>query len=173
MPSSGSSSLVNDMPSSVHIEATRLLLEQRWAALATLHEGAPHASMVAYAAEPGLDGLLVFLSGLSAHTHDLLADPRASLVVSAPDSGSGDPQLLPRIGVQGRAIPIDRRSEAFPPAGDRYVARFPEARPRFSLADFVLFRFVPEEARYVGGFARATSLTGADLRASARALEQG
>ena len=160
------------MPSAVHLEATKLLLEQRWAALATLHEGAPVASMVAYAVEPGLEGLLLFLSGLSAHTGDLLADPRASLAVSSPDTGAGDPQRLPRLGVQGRVTPLDRGSEEFARAGARYVERFPDAMPRFGLADFVLFRFVPEEARYVGGFARATSLTRDDLRESARVLQQ-
>ena len=34
---------------------------------------------------------------------------------------------------------------------------------RFGLADFHLFRLVPAEIRYVGGFARALSMTPAEL----------
>ena len=41
---------------------------------------------------------------------------------------------------------------------------------RFSLPDFVLFRFAPDSARYVGGFARAARLTSAQLTEAARTL---
>jgi len=156
------------MSSSVHLEIARLVLNQRWAALATVDEGAPLASMVAYATEPGLGGLLLFLSQLSAHTRHLLASDRASIAVTQPDTGEGDPQLLPRVSLQGRVTPIARDDEGFALAGARYVRRFPDAMMRFQLPDFVLFRFVPEEGRYVGGFARATTISGADLQAAAR-----
>jgi len=158
------------MPSSLDLEIARLVLARRWGAIATLNDGAPLASMVAYASEPGLDGLLLFLSGLSLHTRNLAADPRASLVVGDPDPGSDDPQTLPRVSLQGRVTEISREARGFPAAWARYVARFPEAAPRLELGDFVLLRLVVEEARYVGGFARAVTLGGDRLREAGRAL---
>ena len=139
--------------------ARRLVLESRWAALATVDsDGAPHASWVAYVPEPGSGNLLLHLSGLAAHTGNLLAEPRAALGISAVDSGVGDPQTLPRVTLQGRAEVLDRDSAAWSAAGKHYIERLPDAAPLFGFADFVLFRFVVVGGRYVGGFARAFDL---------------
>ena len=45
-----------------------------------------------------------------------------------------------------------------------YLARLPAAAPLFEFPDFILFHLVPSEARYVGGFARAYTLTAEQLR---------
>ena len=157
--------------SAIQQEVVRLVLAQRWAALATPHDQAPSAAMVAYAVEPGLGSLLLFLSQLSAHTRDLLADPRCALAISAPDTGESDPQLLPRVTLHGTALAVPRDAEDFALAGAFYVRRFPDALPRFELGDFHLFRVVVDSARYVGGFARAASFSGDQLRETARALD--
>jgi hypothetical protein len=159
--------------SAIQREVVALIQGQRWAALATLHDGAPAVSMAAYAVEPGLEGLVMFLSQLSAHTRDLLADGRCALAITMPDAGEGDPQVLPRVSLQGRAVTIPREADEFALAGARYVKRFPNALPRFELGDFHLFRFVVEDARYVGGFARASTFTGDQLRETARAAASG
>jgi hypothetical protein len=161
------------MATALEKEVARLVAAQRWAALASLEAegaGAPLASMVAYAAGPALSHLLFFVSGLAAHTRNLLADPRASLTVGEPDHGEGDPQTLPRVSLSGRAAPIDRDDPGFAGEWGRYVARFPDAAPRLALADFVLFRFVLDDIRYVGGFARAARLSAAELQDAAREL---
>lgn len=159
------------MASSIQIEIARLVLSKRWGALATLNDGAPLASMVAYAPEPELGGLLMFLSGLSAHTRNLLDDPRCSLAVTETDPGKGDPQTLPRVSLQGHVQEISADLAGYAATWARYAARFPDAESRRGLGDFHLFRMVVEEARYVGGFARAVTLAGEELREAARALE--
>jgi putative heme iron utilization protein len=146
-------------------DAARLVVAQRWAALATVSQGRAAGSMVAYAAEPGLRGLLMFLSMLGSHTRDLIADPRSSLVVTAPDPGEGDPQTLPRASLEGAAHEVARHDPEFAGAWACYVGRFPDAAPRIALTDFLLMRFVPERARYVGGFARAATYTAEELSA--------
>ena len=153
--------------SAIQRDVVTLIQQQRWGALATVSGDAPLASMVAYAVEPGLTGLLFFLSQLSAHTRHLLEHPQASLAVFAPDTGEGDPQTLPRVSLQGRAVPVVREDEGFALAGALYVRRFPDALPRFQLGDFHLFRFEFDEARYVGGFARASTFTSAQLQDAA------
>jgi len=124
--------------------------------------------MVAYATEPDLSGLFLFLSSLAEHTRNLIAEPRTSLVVSEPDPGTDDPQTLARVTLKGTGAAIERAAPAFTSSWGFYVARFPEAAPRLGLGDFSLFRVAIHEARYVGGFARATTISPERL-SSARA----
>ena len=142
-----------------------LIRGQRYGALGTLREGAPFVSMVAYAAEPDFGGLLLHLSRLAPHTRQILADPRASLLICERDDGREDVQTLARITLVGAATPISRDEHA--QARERYLARLPAAAPLFDFPDFWLFRLAPQEARYVGGFARAYTLTPAHLRQAA------
>ena len=142
----------------IHREIAALVSHRRWAALATSGADGPHAAMVAYALEPP-GGLLLFLSQLAAHTTHLLADPRASLVVSEEDDEEGDPQRLARVTLCGRVEVLRRGTSAHDAGAMHYVDRFPDALPRFELGDFVLFRFQPDDVRYVGGLARTARAT--------------
>ena len=145
-----------------------LIRGQRHGALGTLRDGAPFVSMVAYTAEPDFGGLLLHLSRLAPHTRHLVADPRASLLICEPDDGRADVQTLARITLVGAAMPISQEEHAA--AREHYLARLPAAAPLFDFPDFSLFRLAPQEARYVGGFARAYTLTPAHLRQAAQII---
>ena len=136
-------------------EAARLVMTNRWAALATMGNDGPAASMVAYSWVSDLTSVLLFLSGLSDHTRNLLSEPRMALVISEADSGEEDPQTLARISLKGRAHVVERTSPEFTDLWGDYVRRLPDAGPRLGLGDFSLFRVVIDEAHFVGGFARA------------------
>jgi len=146
-----------------------LIRSQRVAALGTLSDG-PFVSMVAYAAEPDFSGLLLHLSRLAAHTKQLSAAPQTSLLICARDDGRDDVQTLARITLVGEAVPIPAASAEHPAARACYLARLPATAPLFDFPDFVLFRFIPSEARYIGGFARAYTLTPEHLRQAAERL---
>ena len=152
------------------LDAARLVIAHRWAALATLGEDGPAASMVAYAPESDLSSLVLFLSGLSEHTRNLIAHPRVALVVSEVDPGSGDPQTLARASVKGTAGIVERTAPEFDTVWRTYVGRFPDAAPRIALGDFSLFRVVIGEVRYVGGFAQAGTIPVGRLAAAAGEL---
>jgi putative heme iron utilization protein len=144
-------------------DALRNLVEgQRQAALGTLEAGAPVVSMVLYAVErrPADDpALLIHVSRLSAHTRNLLANRRASLLVMRPDNGADDPQALPRATFQARASVLTLADAAdYAAARAAYLARLPQQEYLFDFPDFLLIRLSLEAARYVGGFARAFSL---------------
>jgi heme iron utilization protein len=141
-----------------------LIRSQRVAALGTLRANSPFVSMVAYAAEPDFGGFLLYLSRLAAHTRQLLAAPQSSLLIGEPDDGRDDVQTLARITLVGAATPIPADSAEHTAARACYLARLPAAAPLFDFPDFTLFRFMPSEARYVGGFARAHTLTAKQLR---------
>jgi heme iron utilization protein len=129
------------------------------AALGTLHDGEPFVSMVPYAIVPEGGGFLIHVSGLSAHTRDMLAHPRVSLMVVADETRGVPPQARPRVTVQGDSEPIDRSSADHSSARAIYLARFPDAGQTFELGDFSLFRIRPVSARFIAGFAQAVSLT--------------
>lgn len=140
--------------------------------MATTGTRGPLASMVSYASEPGLAGILVFISRLARHTRNLEDDSQASLAISVPDRPEVlDPQTLPRVSVQGSFEPIERTDPTFSTAWAVYSERFPTAAPRLQLGDFTLFRMVPEEARYVGGFGAARTVRGDALRTAAADLD--
>lgn len=151
------------MVSETYLPPARLLLSSRWAALAVVVDGAPAAAMTSYALAPDGASLYLHLSQMALHTRALLTEPRAALVVSAPDTGDGDPQTLPRLSLSGVALALVPGTPEYETGQAAYVSRFPAAGERFALADFVLFRFEPSEARWVGGFARALRMSGAQL----------
>ena len=161
------------MVSETYLPPARLLAASRWAALAVVVDGAPVAAMTSYAIAPDGAALYVHLSQMALHTRALLTEPRAALVVSAPDTGDGDPQTLPRLSLSGVALALVPGTPEYAAGQAAYVGRFPAAEERFALADFVLFRFEPSEARWVGGFAQALRMTGAQLAEAMQAMPKG
>ena len=148
-----------------------LIRSQRWAALATVGDGSPFASMVAYAFEPEGPAFLLHLSRLAQHTESLLVNGLASLVISEPDPGVGDPQTLERVTVSGPVREIPRDSGQHPTLRARYLERLPTAEPLFEFRDFVLFQLTAEEVRYVGGFAQAHTLLEEEFREVTRTTD--
>ena len=139
-------------------ERLALLLRARsTAALGTLRAGAPYVSMAPYAIAG--DGFVVHVSTLSAHTQDMLADARVSLLVAEAEGGGRSPLGLARVSVQAtaeRIAPDSLRLNEFRAA---YLARFPDAEPMFGFADFSMFLIRPASARFVAGFGQAHSLS--------------
>jgi putative heme iron utilization protein len=91
----------------------------------------------------------VFLvSGLAEHTKNLLADRRASFLVTA----GNDANLLnsPRMTLLGDALPVEATAEL----QARFLRYQPDAEQYLALGDFAFFRLQPKRLRYVGGFAQ-------------------
>jgi putative heme iron utilization protein len=145
-----------------------LIQGQPVAALGTLHAGQPFVSMVPFAVLPDGSAMVIHVSHLATHTKDMLESPDVSLMVTAPLTPEVAPQELPRVTVQGRAVPCDASSPGYTDAKAVYVERFPQSAGMFDFADFQLFLIQPTSARYVGGFARATTLTSDALADSLR-----
>ena len=108
--------------------------------------GYPYGSLVLF-------GLLqrdpVFLiSGLAAHTRNLKADQRASLLVR--ESGPKNPLALGRVTLVGRCEPVADPSEA----RAVFLGKNPSAKFYADFGDFSYWRLRPERIRYIGGFGR-------------------
>lgn len=137
---------------SPHALARRLLREARSGALATLEGGAPLATLVALATDH--DGAPILLvSALSAHTRNLAADRRCSLMIAS--GGKGDPLAHPRVSLTGEAHAVAGDMPERARLRARYLARHPKAALYVDFADFSFFRFEASGLHVNGGFARA------------------
>jgi putative heme iron utilization protein len=138
-----------------------LLTRRATGALGTLQDGAPFVSLVPFALVPG--AALIHVSGLAAHTRNLLADPRASLLVSDPEDSVEDVRSLPRVTLQVEARALEPGSTAHTEARRAYLARFSDPDGVFDLGDFQLFALEFRNARAVLGFGQARTLSAAEL----------
>lgn len=147
----------------VALEARRLLRAARAGVLATSVEGQPFASLVTPATAP--DGsVLLLLSELSEHTRHLRTEPRCAVMVSGEPSGP-NAQTAPRLTVTGLAAP-----EPDPALKARWVALHPYAAFYADFGDFGVWRVRPMAGLFVGGFARAHRIRGAELVPDAAAV---
>lgn len=120
--------------------------------------GHPYVSLVPYA--PDAQGRPVFLlSGIAAHTRNLLHDARASLLVTGPDVFN-DPRNTARATVMGRVEPVAEDEIEAVQAG--FLALRPDDAPLLELADFGFFRMTVTEVHFVGGFGQAGWIGAAD-----------
>jgi len=143
--------------------ARKLLRAARLGSLASSMQGQPFASLVTPAMAPDLSVLLL-LSDLSEHTRHLRGDPRCSVLAWGAAEGP-NPQTAPRITVTGLAETV-----ADPVLRNRYLTIHPYAAMYAGFGDFALWRIVPLNGLYVGGFARAARLRAADLAPDATAV---
>lgn len=145
-------------------DALRLLLRdllqgRRTAALATLQDGRPAASMIPFAIARSVDGirLVTHVSRLAAHMRQMLESPDVCLLIMAPEDAAL-PQALPRVSIPAVAEFIPPEHPEYASLKAAYLARHPQAADFFQLGDFSIVAFTPLSARFVGGFAQAHSL---------------
>ncbi|MBA8880616.1 DUF2470 domain-containing protein [Phyllobacterium myrsinacearum] len=142
--------------------AKTLIRTARYAAIATLDPmtGSPIATRVGLSTDH--DGApIILVSGLSAHTPALIADPRCSLLIG--DVGKGDPLAHARITVFAEAKEIARETAEHARLEWRYVSHQPKAKLYVGLGDFRFFRLEPTGASLNGGFGKAYQLAADEL----------
>ncbi|OYU48505.1 MAG: pyridoxamine 5'-phosphate oxidase [Rhizobiales bacterium PAR1] len=126
-----------------------LLRTIRVGALGTLDPdtGFPVVTLTSVATD--YDGTpIIFVSRLSQHTKNLLADPRASLLLS--QGGKGDPLAHPRL-----TLMVMAEQSTAPHLRERFLGRHPKAQLYIDFPDFLFFRLAAQKVHLNGGFARA------------------
>src|SRR5258708_30763748 len=146
--------------------------EARSGALATLMAGSgdPYCSLVNVAT--AADGTpILLISRLAVHTKNVLADPRASLMLD--ERKEGDPLQGARVMLTGAVTKTESAD-----GRRRYLAAQPEAEMFADFADFAFYQLKLKGAHLVAGFGRIvdlapagvlTDLTGADAMLEAEA----
>jgi putative heme iron utilization protein len=128
--------------------------------LSKSHPGYPSGSVVGFA--PDDEGRPVFVfSGMSAHTQDLLANPKCSLTVAAKDFKGAADGRVNLMGTCGLVRDAGEREQA----KQLYLKKHPGAFWA-DFGDFNWFRMEVEHCRFVGGFARAGAVSAAEYAAA-------
>jgi putative heme iron utilization protein len=132
-------------------KARKLAAERSFGVLATLLEripGFPFGSVAPYAVDS--QGRPLFLiSTMAVHTQNLLAVPKASLLVYEPEAET-DPLSAARMNLIGevREVPGPDAAEV----RRLYLERHPDAEQYIDFGDFSLYRMEIEDVYYIGGF---------------------
>lgn len=146
-------------------ELRALLAERRVAALGSLgDDGAPLVSMVPFAVEPRLGCFVIHVSDLAAHTRNLRARSRVSLLVVRAEAAGESVLSLPRATFDGSARVLEPGSTDWNDCRAAYLARFPEAQPMTQFGDFHFVAIEVTGARQVAGFGSARSLDAQEAR---------
>ena len=118
--------------------------------------GWPYGSLVMMAVDQDASPILL-ISTLADHTRNLLADPRASLLVDG-TAGLDEPLTGARATVMGRLEKTDD-----PRHRARYLARHPSAGMYAGFGDFAVWRMRVERAHIVAGFGRIHWIDGGEV----------
>lgn len=139
-------------PEPTYAERARTLIHlNRTGALSTMsrkHPGWPFGSVMPYALDDS--GRPLFLiSAMAMHTQNLQAEPRASLLVTPPESGA-DPLGASRLTLMGEITQVADEDAVV--VRKIYLARHENARYWVDFDDFSFYRMQVADLYFVGGF---------------------
>jgi putative heme iron utilization protein len=135
-------------------EARRYLRRHHAGVLATLSRrlgGYPFGSVVPFVLDHEARPV-VLVSRLAEHTKNMVADPRASLLVH---DAAEDVQTAARLTLVADAGPVADPG----PVATRYLRYFPDAQGLLDLGDFSFWRLRAVFVRHIAGFGAIRSIT--------------
>ena len=116
---------------------------------------------------------ILMLSRIAEHSKHIAQQNKVSLLVSAvseevseevsAEVSSEDIQQTARLTLLGEMQKLDVDDPAIQHDAEIYFQQFPETREYFQLLDFDFYRLRITKGRYIGGFARAHWLKGAQF----------
>jgi heme iron utilization protein len=107
--------------------------------------GFPFGSVMPYAVDD-LGRPVFFISTMAMHTQNLHQDPRASLLITQPDS-SDDPLAAARVTLLGAATEVSAAE-----VRDLYLSRHENAKYWQEYTDFAYYRLDVANVYFIGGF---------------------
>jgi heme iron utilization protein len=140
-------------------QARELVFRHYYGTLATRGEY-PYASLVRYSVD-GKGQPVLMLSRIAEHTQNLQNGFKVSLLVF--DNNGNNIQESARITLMGTLEIFSAENPEHEESLQTHYAFFPETQDYFEKLDFDLYRLSIQECRYVGGFAAAYNLSGADF----------
>jgi putative heme iron utilization protein len=132
--------------------------------IATLNESnEPESSYAPFVANDQNE-VFVFVSGLAAHTWNLLNQGMAGLMFIEDESNATNTFARRRLIYQCRAEPVDKDTGDWNDIMSLFDQRFGRFMNTLrELPDFQLFRLVPYRGSYITGFGKAYTLAGEAL----------
>ncbi len=144
-------------------EISTFLTQQQSLMLSSINDaGFPHASYAPFVNHN--NELLIFISQLAAHTQHLLTTGKAGVLMIEDEASSDDVFARTRLSYQMK-VEVIARDDVFWLEGIALLKQKLGDRIDLlsQLGDFVLFRLIPVEGRYVKGFGRAYEISPGSL----------
>lgn len=144
-------------------ELAKLREEMRSVLLCTMGEDAqPHSGYTPFVFD-GKD-IIIFVSQLSLHTRDLLANAKVSAMLIADEQASTQIFARTRVSYQCLAVVVEQENEDYEALLGKLQAKHGKMVALLKqLPDFVLFRLQPASGQFVMGFGQAYRLLGDNL----------
>jgi putative heme iron utilization protein len=131
-------------------------------------DGEPEASIAGAVLGEG-GALIVYVSGLAAHTRNLRATARASVLIAEDESAATQALARRRLTLACTAAAVARDGPEFSPLVAAFRARFGATIDLLAaMPDFQLFRLAPQRGRLVVGFGQAFEIEPRDWSVKAR-----
>ena len=125
-------------------------------------QGLPRTSYAPFVLESG--NFYIYLSGLSGHTAELIANPVTSILLIEDEADAGQIFARARVSYLCDAEVIRRGGSKYEHVLGLFSARFGGVIDVLkSLPDFVLFELTPRSGRFITGFGQAYDLAGDQL----------
>ncbi len=125
-------------------------------------DGSPHSSYAPFAIKD--DALLILISGLAAHTQNLLRSPQISALIADDESQCEEIFARLRVTYDLQVNVIESHSSEWEESVGILEDRLGERVRQISqLGDFVLFKLIPIKGRFVKGFGKAYEVLGGTL----------
>ncbi|MGB3240110.1 MAG: pyridoxamine 5'-phosphate oxidase family protein [Geitlerinemataceae cyanobacterium] len=126
-------------------------------------EGVPNASYAPFVRDEA-NNFYIYVSGLALHTRNLLAVPRASILLIEDESNCARIFARTRLSFECTVTLLEREIPIWNEIVDRFASRFDETISMMrDLADFQVFQLTPEQGRFVMGFGRIYRIDSQDL----------
>lgn len=147
------------------VQLQQLLSHCQSLQLATLTaEGNPAISYAPFL-QDSQGNFYIFISQLASHTHDLLTQRKAAVMLIADEHDTRQIFARTRVSYDCEAFAIQRTAPEHAALLDAMQARFGEVVGVLrGLGDFMLFKLKPISGRFVLGFGQAFILTGNNLQ---------
>ena len=140
-------------------EALQFLRSTRSGVLSTFsakYAGYPFGSVAPFVLDHSGQPVIL-ISTIAEHTHNIVANPKVSLLVFA---GDDDLQANARLTLIGEAKLIDKQDVDL---RARYLRYLPQAASYFDMHDFNFYRIEIAHIRYLAGFGRMGWIDGTEL----------
>jgi len=125
-------------------------------------DGVPHTGCVPHLWFENV--MLIFVSRLSVHTRDLLANPVLSAMLVEDEQGSVQPFARTRLRLHCEARVVEPSDSGYEPRLDAFESRHGNTVKLLrQLPDFVLFELVPKDVIFVMGFGQAYRVSGPEF----------
>lgn len=144
-------------------QCQQLLARLQSLALSTLSEGQPDISYAPFWRDEG-GVIYIYVSELAAHTHNLMAHARCSVMFIEDESACRNIFARERLTLDCRAIEVGNQADNFTSILDQMEAELGQTVALLrSLPDFRLFALTLLSGRYVVGFGKAFEVTPSTL----------